>query len=307
MALFRRGDEVWVPGRSTTIGRGPACHWRVDDPRASRQHARVEHANGEVWDLRDLGSRCGTWLNGQRIRPARSYKLSVGDSLRFGRADGAAWRLVDDGPPQPLALEVASGRVVYADAAGLCRLSRFGAVRLRGDRWFGPRDEPLGDRLTHDGREWRLLVPSADDASNTQPDGSASSESVQLELKVSPDQEELREVWLRAESRAVALEPRVHTSLLFVLARARVHDSRDGEPDAETGWVDVDDLPRKARIAEARLSLYNLRLKKQLKQGLEQLGCREAAILIAERVIRVADRDVWQRRLSRCDVLIVHD
>lgn len=51
------------------IGRGNDCRVRFYDPLVSRRHARVFNTDG-VWQMQDLGSRNGTWLDGERIDAA---------------------------------------------------------------------------------------------------------------------------------------------------------------------------------------------------------------------------------------------
>ncbi|MFT2139551.1 FHA domain-containing protein, partial [Bacillus cereus] len=47
----------------------------------SRMHARVRRA-GDAIDVEDLGSRNGTWVNGERISGKR--RLAAGDELAIG-------------------------------------------------------------------------------------------------------------------------------------------------------------------------------------------------------------------------------
>ena len=61
------------------VGRGQ-CDVVLVDPEVSRRHALVTATAGPA--VEDLGSRNGTWLNGQRITGA--HRLRSGDELRFG-------------------------------------------------------------------------------------------------------------------------------------------------------------------------------------------------------------------------------
>jgi len=58
------------------LGRGSDCRVRFYDPRVSRQHARVYYEDG-AWNIRDLGSRNGTIVDGQSISEAALASLSA--------------------------------------------------------------------------------------------------------------------------------------------------------------------------------------------------------------------------------------
>lgn len=71
---------------SPLIGRGQRCHVRVDDNSVSRAHAKIVAATGPRWTLEDLGSRNGTFVNGDRVdsRPLRDGdNIQLGASTRF--------------------------------------------------------------------------------------------------------------------------------------------------------------------------------------------------------------------------------
>jgi serine phosphatase RsbU (regulator of sigma subunit) len=60
---YKLGDGDYV------IGRRSDCQIFVPDMRVSRQHARLRRENGS-WQLEDLGSNNGTFVNGSRIQQA---------------------------------------------------------------------------------------------------------------------------------------------------------------------------------------------------------------------------------------------
>lgn len=62
------------------VGRGPYNHVVIDDPRISRQHAKVSPEDGEHI-VQDLGSANGTFVNDE---PVKRQKLIEGDLVRFG-------------------------------------------------------------------------------------------------------------------------------------------------------------------------------------------------------------------------------
>jgi len=69
-------------------GRELACALPILDPRVSRRHAEVRSRPTDV-ELTDLGSRNGTWINGERIEHGSAH---AGDVVAFG---GVAFMLID--------------------------------------------------------------------------------------------------------------------------------------------------------------------------------------------------------------------
>ncbi len=68
--------------RTFTIGREPACDVIAEDPLVSRRHAEIRPA-GDGWEVVDLGSSHGVWVNGQRVQ---RHVLSGTTTIRFGQA-----------------------------------------------------------------------------------------------------------------------------------------------------------------------------------------------------------------------------
>jgi hypothetical protein len=66
-----------------TIGRLPECDLVLEDPGASRQHARIRRAE-TAWVITDLGSTNGTLVNG---RPVQEHELQDGDTVTIGETD----------------------------------------------------------------------------------------------------------------------------------------------------------------------------------------------------------------------------
>jgi FHA domain/Domain of unknown function (DUF1707) len=77
-----RAPQLALPAAGeVTIGRSPDCHCQLGDPGVSRRHAQI-HRDGDLWVLRDLGSRNGTWLNGVRVTGA--VEVRPGDDVNLG-------------------------------------------------------------------------------------------------------------------------------------------------------------------------------------------------------------------------------
>jgi pSer/pThr/pTyr-binding forkhead associated (FHA) protein len=75
------GESIRVRGPAFRIGRAPGCQLRPDSDRVSRHHAEID-MEGERVFLRDLCSRNGTYLNGERIH--RPTPLGDGDRIGIG-------------------------------------------------------------------------------------------------------------------------------------------------------------------------------------------------------------------------------
>ena len=68
--LHVEGDGgTWTFDRAFTVGRDAACDVVVDSARATRRHAELVPVPGG-WQLRDLGSSNGTFLDGARVETA---------------------------------------------------------------------------------------------------------------------------------------------------------------------------------------------------------------------------------------------
>jgi len=84
LQIFYRDGVREVPileGRTIFVGRDPRNGEPIRDSSLSREHARLEMTDGEIW-LRDLDSTNGTWVDGERVESAQ---LEEGASLAFGR------------------------------------------------------------------------------------------------------------------------------------------------------------------------------------------------------------------------------
>ncbi|MGB8266619.1 MAG: FHA domain-containing protein, partial [Candidatus Velthaea sp.] len=81
-------------GRRILVGRAGSADLRIDDPRVSRLHARIEMREDGVY-VEDLGSRNGTTVDGTSVTGARL--LAVDDEVAVGSASiifrgVGAWR-----------------------------------------------------------------------------------------------------------------------------------------------------------------------------------------------------------------------
>jgi len=82
--LLAAGMSIDVAAAGTVLGRSSECDVRLEDPNASRQHARISAVDGD-WKLEDLGSTNGVLVNGARV--AGSTPLRSGDRIQLGHTD----------------------------------------------------------------------------------------------------------------------------------------------------------------------------------------------------------------------------
>lgn len=75
------GKEVAINAPRFFIGRSEECHLRANSDAISRRHCAITINDGDV-QIRDLGSRNGTFVNGVRIDGP--HAIQTGDQLRIG-------------------------------------------------------------------------------------------------------------------------------------------------------------------------------------------------------------------------------
>ncbi len=81
--MWRDGarELVRLSGPRATVGADASNDLVLDESAVSGVHAVLERL-GNTWSVRDVGSRNGTFVNGERVTGERI--LHVGDELRFG-------------------------------------------------------------------------------------------------------------------------------------------------------------------------------------------------------------------------------
>ena len=278
VAILRRiRDGATFPlAAQSLIGRSPACQIRLDDRYVSSEHAKLIWT-GTKWQLRDLGSRNGTFVDGRRVEPGRPVLISMGSQLGFGESE-VGWELIDATAPSALATSTTDGRrrtalgellvlpdddaplvSIYPDPAG----SGWVVEDADGETSV-VQDQTV---ITVGSQAWRLDLPVMSEAT-PMVTVAQTLENVHLRLAVSPDEEKVViSVMLRGEV-THKLEPREHSYLLLTLARARLDDAH--KPAGEQGWRDVEALTRMLKLDPNALNVSIHRARQQLaRTGLE--------------------------------------
>lgn len=97
LEILRPSGRELVPltGQRVTLGKSSTNVVALEhDETVSRLHAVLENL-GFAWSIRDLGSRNGTHLNGEKITAERV--LRSGDEVRIGKSKLVFWEVRDSG------------------------------------------------------------------------------------------------------------------------------------------------------------------------------------------------------------------
>lgn len=112
------GTRWPIDRESVTLGRAPDCEVVLPERQISRYHARLEF-DGEGYVLRDLGSKNGTYVNGEPVR-GQPYHLRDGDeislslAIQMGFVSGEATLPLEDLPlPGQLLVNALARRVCW--------------------------------------------------------------------------------------------------------------------------------------------------------------------------------------------------
>ena len=266
--------EVDLRG-DTVIGRAREASLRIDNPRASEQHASLRWS-GEGWELRDLGSSNGSFINGKRLEPGLAQALHEGDRLAFGDKDDP-WLLVDDSPPPPMAVPEQGGEAVMGESGRLQLPAGPDPVVVfeqRGDEgWVacaGPLEIPVPDKLSillH-GESWSLdLARTVRRRTLVEPDDEPAWLLADCALHFACSSgDEIIQLGLGLGDERRPVPSRTYHRLLLLLARERLSDREQGLAESECGWIHIDDMAKQLDTYRSKVTadIYNLR--KQFEQ-----------------------------------------
>jgi pSer/pThr/pTyr-binding forkhead associated (FHA) protein len=78
-----RGQRVPLVGQRLVAGRGAQCEIRLSDELASRNHFQLR-STPAGWQIEDLGSTNGTFLNSRRLPPGVPVPVALSDRITVG-------------------------------------------------------------------------------------------------------------------------------------------------------------------------------------------------------------------------------
>ncbi len=271
MAELRHAESggVFVLEAEHVVGRSPRSELRIDRNDVSTRHALLRF-NGSAWEVRDLGSRNGTFLDGVRLNAAEDHLLKRGAVLRFGLGQDE-WMLEDDAPPEVMVVRVDGSGAVKAEGSilALPSVDEPEVTLYRGPTgsWLIEKpDARVTSLADHDvfeaaGQTWRFCCPLV--VAATQSVGQPLSlREIELRFGVSSDEEHV-EIRAHSAGQELDLGSRTHNYLLLTLARTRLEEVRGGVPDEVAGWVYQDELLRDLDTDQPQLNVDVFRLRRQ--------------------------------------------
>ncbi|HZF47679.1 MAG TPA: FHA domain-containing protein [Polyangiaceae bacterium] len=297
------GERIALRSR-VLIGRSAACDLRVDDPRVSSEHVSLGWT-GAVWEVRDLGSKNGTFVGERRLAVGERIPLLPGEVLALGapRPPGPAFVLADGAAPVASARHAQTG-VVRAASAGLIVLPdeenpRVSLVEESDGRWAVEAQgvaRLASDReaIVVDGEAWILDLPQRTGSTVEGSGDALTLSTIALRFVVSRDEERV-DITVVCPDRDIELPTRSYNYLLVTLARARLATA--AAPPADRGWLERDELCRMLATDELRLNVDVCRARKQFSA----LGIQGAASIVDRRMgtgrIRLGVERVDVRRM----------
>jgi len=273
MAILRSSignHTLHLPSRCL-VGRSPHSDLALTDERVSWEHARLSWT-GRAWELRDLASSNGTFIDGQRLSQGRAVDIHAGMALSFGHArDGWLVETVD--PP------TISAR---ADDNGEVRVGEDGLLVLPSDNqplltiyrdlrggWVaenhaGTLEVSDMGRVECAGRQWRVRLPDIAVSTLTMGKRAVMLQDLTFRFDVSKDEEQIA-LDILLEHDLLAHAESVYNYLLLTLARQRLADLELPEVlDSDRGWIYRDDLCRMLLLDNDQLNMHVFRARKLL-------------------------------------------
>jgi FHA domain-containing protein len=294
--LTRKNDSTRHELTPTlSIGRAASAGLRLTASHVSLQHASVRWTERGTWELRDLQSKNGTYVNGQRLAPGTPAKLELGAELAFGSLADVLI-VVDISPPRPMLIRLDAEADPIFLRNGVLALPSLDEPTVSlfmgdGGQWYidsrervGPLSD--GDMISVGSEHYRCSLPTTPDETEIigNATGMSSLAAVQLRLSVSRDEEQV-DLTLRVDGREIALGIKACHYLLLTLARCRLGRELPAPTSVVDGWIAVSELLDRLRVSEQRMNVDIFRIRQELKAA----GVVDA--------VGVIERDTLRRRL----------
>jgi len=275
MATLRSvtGTQSLVLEAAHTVGRAGQSCLRISDATISAQHAVIRWT-GEFWEVKDLGSTNGTFVDGRRLQKGEGVRLRPGAVLSFGPGE-QRWQLVDDAPPEVMLVPVAGGPPICASDGLLAVPSAddpIMTIYADDQRWMMERESDAapvpvtnGEIVEAGGQRWRLCIPDRVARTAFNAEALRTLRDATLWFAVSQDEESVR-LRVAVDGEVCDLGARSHNHLLLTLARRRLADVAQKHPETECGWAYLDELVRSPGMSESQLNIDVFRIRRHFAQ-----------------------------------------
>lgn len=273
--------EIRFWGESV-IGRGQA-DIVVEDRTVSAQHARVSYFD-LAWHIRDLGSKNGTYVDGQRVDVGPWRRLEAGARVDLGGAP--PFRIADVRAPIMHARSQKGQIVLPVD--GVLALPSADAPEvliMQGDRGHVLERDGVESPIA-DGQEvkagetvWRVFIGGDGDLFETQPTTPARDLRTTRFVFTEALDAGLVRLRVGCDDGEVSISGRSFILVLLHLARARLTDRERGIDERECGWRTRHEIVTELRISPDKLNLDLHRARRVLQAE----GVRAVDALIERR------------------------
>lgn len=266
------------------IGRSSLCGLRLDAADVSKEHAVIRWT-GSNWELRDLGSRNGTFCQGRQLDAGESVILEPRVEIHFGGEE--LWQIETLSAPQLRASTIDAGEPASVAGSQLLSFGEDEALlasvyRDADQRWVIERDGELApvenlSQVEVGGRRWELSLPDPVDVT-AEPGARAFIRRAKLVFTAGPDQPV--KIIAHFDDGELDLRGRGYHHLTLALAKRRLADQRRGVPDADQGWVGYRELQTQLDYSRNNVNVNVHRARRQL----ENAGFADAASIVERRL-----------------------
>jgi pSer/pThr/pTyr-binding forkhead associated (FHA) protein len=282
------------------VGRATMSALCLSHRYVSAQHAMLRFT-GDRWEVKDLSSRNGTFVDGVRIKPGEERVIRVGSRVGFGKLE-EEWELVDESPPVVMAVPLDGGDPIALDGDFITLPSkddpRLTIYRDTEGAWVLEQEEsiaPITNLQVFEvaGRAFRFSCGETIwKTSIAAPMRELEVRHLALLFSVSRNEEHV-ELQITCGSSTFDLGARSHHYLLLTLARQRLVDAAEGFPETSCGWIYQEDLAHDASMAGSQLNVDVFRIRQQFSA----VGVLDAATIV-ERRPRTRQLRIGTGRLS---------
>ncbi|HYQ43747.1 MAG TPA: FHA domain-containing protein [Polyangiaceae bacterium] len=284
--LNRQTGATWMLRAEQIIGRANECALRLDVGYVSGHHAEIRWSVGH-WQIKDLGSRNGTFVNNERLATGGWRALEHRDVVSFGDPNLERWELESNDAPLPLLLPVAGGEPVPIPGGiiGLPAEAPEATIWLdeRGGWWLELVEKPAsmlhhGSMFQVGGVHYQLSCGPESPTTELLHHG-YDVDTARLQIRHSLD-EEYVEALAETDETQMSLGDRQHHVVLLTLARQRLEDRAHGVPEGSCGWVYIEDLMERLKVDRSQLNLHVYRVRQQFLA----MGFRNATEVVERRL-----------------------